>query len=281
MDGLRIVVSAISDVERAGLAARLDGTGIELCEHLPTIGDHAAAFVGTASLDRAVLERLLKSGTHILVAAESVLPAPDLESLADLAREAGVCFHAVNPDRYLPSIRLIQQQLPRTLGEVGMLRIHRWEPPTVRAESALPAPLLRDLDIAVWLAGRRPNRVYAVERSSYFQVHLGYADGGSAILAYSNAMPAGDGYRLLSVIGSSGAAYIDDQANAQLVYQGGSPRALRSPEDRAQLAAIIKDFAELIRTGTAAAADWRDAYAAASAIHHSLSTKRAVPVGEG
>jgi predicted dehydrogenase len=193
----------------------------------------------------------------------------------------------VNPDRYLPSRQLIRKQLSGPLGEVGLLRSHRWEPASVN-QPALPEGLLRDIDTALWLVGKRTNRVFALEQRSAngrcVQVHLGFPGGGMALLDFDNRLPRGDGYQSLSVIALSGAAYADDHQNTQLVFRGGHPEAVQTEERAGQLAAIAQEFVDALRTGrdlmTENAASWRAVFAVAAAVEQSLATGRSVAMGE-
>ena len=114
---------------------------------------------------------------------------------------------AFNPDRFLPSRQLIRQQLDSgKLGDVGLIRVHRWEPtvgqvfnlPGVGGQvenlpheiNVLPTGLLRDLDLVLWLVGKPPDSIYAVSRSEssdsqskFIQVHLGFPGGAMALIS--------------------------------------------------------------------------------------------------
>jgi predicted dehydrogenase len=159
--------------------------------------------------------------------------------------------------------------------------MHRWEA-AAPAVAGLPDGLLRDLDVVLWLTGRRPDRVFALapERDGRcVQVHLGFPGGGMALLDYDGRLPPGDGYQSLSVIAFAGAAYADDHQNVQLLYRGGRPEAVRTDERAGRLAAMAQKFVDALRTGrdmTAGATDWRDVFAVADAVNRSLATGQAV-----
>ena len=89
-----------------------------------------------------------------------------------------------------------------------------------------------EIDVACWLLGDWPEGVYAcalpgVEQatSTGVQIHLGFAGGGMALIdvARRNAAGAAD-YFAISLIGSDGAAYADDQHNTNLVLNVHGPR---------------------------------------------------------
>jgi hypothetical protein len=140
--------------------------------------------------------------------------------------------------------------------------------------------------------GVPPDVVYAVARPGAARdpgpepvgqtllVHLGFPGGGMALLDYAAALPAGDGYEALSVIGAAGAAYADDHHNSQLLFRGGPPSALRVDERGRETDALVREFAAA-RTGAGAfdsgAAAWRAVLAVAGAVGASIASGRACP----
>jgi len=211
-----------------------------------------------------------------------------LQSLSDAARTSGVQLAVVNSDRYLPSRQLIRQQLEQKIGELGLVRIHRWE---AAAEWGtfwgFPSPVVRDIEMTMWLTGQTPRIVCAFEASGdactgagrTLQIHLGFSTGMALVdLAH---LPDGDGYQSLSVIGASGAAYADDHQNAQLLYQGGAPQAVHRGEGSKHLSTLLQDFVDAIAGGrdlSATVAEWCHVTAVASAVRESLASRKAVPV---
>lgn len=279
MHDIRLAVCHPDQAVRAGIAARLRGA---------TVVPGASTDRNSALLcgDYAAPEELLRAGVHVLLVAQPRPTPAALEALANEAQRAGVRFAVVNPDRYLPSRQLIRKQLGGPLGDAGLVRSHRWEPPArapVEPEG-LPEPLIRDLDVALWLAGRMPDRVFAAEQKRdgagrYLQIHLGFSHGGMALLDYASTLPPGDGYSSLSVIAATGAAYADDHQNAQLLYRGGHPQAVRTEERAGQFAAIAQEFVDALKQGrdlTAAFTEWKRVFAVAEAVTKSLASGRAV-----
>ena len=172
------------------------------------------------------------------------------------------CEIVVNPDRFLPSRQLIRQQLDAgKLGEVGLVRVHRWEPQDSASGDethGLPTSLVRDLDVVLWLIGQSPDAVYAVEqadsksdgsRGRFLQVHLGFPSGAMALLDFADRLPPGEGYQSLSVIGSAGTAYADDHQNMQLVFRGGRPQAVRADESGRRHSALVQEKVEALQAG--------------------------------
>lgn len=275
MNEVRLAVCHPSGAAGAGIAARVRGAIVE--PWAPDRDYDAVMLCGGGPSP----EELLRAGIHVLLVAEPCPSANAIEVLSHEARRSGVLCAVVNPDRHLPSRQLIRKQLSGPLGAVGLLRSHRWEPGASVEVAGLPEPLVRDIDIAVWLAGARPNRVFAVEQKSdtgrYVQLHLGFASGGMALLDFDGRLPAGDGYRSLSVIAQSGAAYADDSQNAQLLYRGGTTQAVRTEERAGQLAALAQEFVTALRGehGLAAGA-WPQVFAVAEAVRRSLTSGQAV-----
>jgi predicted dehydrogenase len=282
MRAIRLAICDTDEASRASATARLRGVTVE---KRPEDCD-AEMFVRSPVSGE--IESLLAGGTHVLLVADPCPSWDRIETLSRAARAAGAHFLVANPDRYLPSRRLIRQQFGTALGRPGLIRLHHWQPADGTTDAAgLPDPLLRDLDVTLWLAGRRPDRVYAVERRAdgrYVQVHLGFPGGAMALLDFTDRLPPGDGYQSLSVIASSGAAYADDHQNVQLLYRGGHPRAVRTGEQAGLLAAIAQEFVDAIGTGrdlvTANVTAWKDVFAVADAVRQSLASGRAVAVEE-
>lgn len=279
MDDVRLVVWHPDEAARAGIAARLRGATVEPCE--PGADCDAAVLCGVGPSP----EELLRTGVHVLIVAEPC-PSPFVvEVLANEARRAGVRCAVVNPDRYLPSRLLVRKQLSGALGEPGLIRAHRWEPGVSLEVAGLPEPLLRDIDVTLWLAGRRPNRVFALEQKAdagrYVQVHLGFPHGGMALLDFDGRLPTGDPYHSLSVIAASGAAYADDQQNAQLLYRGGTAQATRTDERAGQLAAIAQEFVDALVEGRGLSEGaWSDVFEVADAVVKALVSGCAVALEE-
>ena len=295
---IRLAVSGEEASDR-DVATRLRAATIESCFDasrmtVPPAASDAVLFVKSCPLQAELIERCLSSGKHVLLAAESWLSSDLLERLSVAARQAGVQLAVVNPARFLPSRQLIRQQLDAgKLGEPGLVRVHRWEPATAandRPSLGLPTPLMRDLELAVWLIGRPPNLVYAVEHVAsdrdpatgrFVQVHLGFHGGGMALVDYADRLLPGDGYQSLSVIGSAGAAYADDHQNMQLVYRGGRPQAVRADERSQSLAALMQDFVDGLsdsRDFSVSVAVWRSVLTVADAVQGSLASRQAIVV---
>ena len=203
------------------------------------------------------------------------------------------CEIGVNPDRCLASRQLIRQQLDAgKLGDVGLVRVHRWEPCDAASADqvlGLPASLVRDLDVVLWFIGRSPDAVYAVEqtasesghsRGRFLQVHLGFPGGAMALLDFANRLPPGEGYQSLSVIGSAGAAYADDHQNMQLVFRGGRPQALLAEESGRRHAALVQETIEGLQAGgdvSAHVAEWQNVVKVAESVRQSIESNK--PVG--
>lgn len=251
-----------TDLAAPGFTARLRGARRDTDPEVALVASTAAA------------EHWLTAGAHVLLVAAPVPAVATILRLCDLAQQRGRDFAVVNPDRYLPSRRLLRAQLDAHLGAPGLLRLHRWGPAAF--------DVLRDLDLVLWLMGQLPERVYALKRNAsgqYLQIHLGFPGGGMALLDLTDRLPPGDGYLSLSVIAAHGAAYADDHQNVQLAYRGGTPVALRTDEGDGHLAALTQEFLDAVRAGQSVPtreAEWRAAHAVADAVRRSLSAGNAV-----
>jgi len=293
---IRLAISGVDEATCREITLRLRGAVVaprdtKTAGHVPTEACGAVAFVGTTTPDSDEVERYLVARKHVLLATDARPLRDRMEMLVRIARQAETQLSVVNPDHVLPSRQLIRQQITSgKFGEVGLVRIHRWEPTVTEGvlnRKSLPEPLVRDLEQALWLFGKSPDVVYAIEQTAneqetknrdLVQVHLGFQGGGMALINYSNRLPAGDGYQSLSVIGSSGAAYADDHQDRQLVFAGGPPQAVRGGEG-ITLAPLMQEFVDAVREQrdlTASLSAWTRVWEVADAVQRSLESRQAV-----
>jgi predicted dehydrogenase len=283
-------VSLVSWGTAGGGLAAGSGDAARKADWDPNESD-AVAFLSPSDADVETISKLLLAGKHVLAVPHADLTLERLNQLESVAGRGRACLAFVNPERYSPSRRLIRQQLNAgKLGSVGLVRVHRWEtsPDPVRSDSNRRTGDWQatwcDLDLTLWLVGGRPEVVYAAVRPSdgpwrYLQMHLGFPGGAMAIVDYSNQLPDGDSYGSLSVIGSAGAAYSDDHANMQLLYQGGQARAIRTTEGLQHWSGLLQEFAGSARSQAGQVrgiADWRAVAAVSAAVRESIASRRAV-----
>ena len=251
----------------------------------------------------------LAAGNPVLLTPRTWLSAAALDRREGAALAGGARLVLANPQRFLPSRRLLRQQIDDGhLGRPGLVRLHHWlpadrpDPPVAPAAGdgevafggALPLALAQDVDVVLWLMGAAPDAVYALQQTGapatsgaggsgsgrLLQLHLGFPGGGMALLDFAAALPPGDGYGALSVIGASGAAYFDDHHNTQLLYGGGRPAAVRVEERGRETAALVQDFRAALDRGAGAdsgVAAWRAVLAVAGAARRSLAGGAACP----
>jgi predicted dehydrogenase len=245
--------------------------------------------MGNESIDESLITECFAQKIHVLLAAPSIFTDDQLSRMRVVAATSNVQFRVLNPDRYLPSRQLIHEQLAvGQLGAVGLIRSHRWDSQSSVAgtDQSLPGPLIRDLDLISWLFRAAPEVIFAVESSqgrTFIQVHLGFTDGGMAIVDYSNRLPSGSGYQMLSVIGSAGVACADDHHNMQLHFTGGRPRALPSNERIRGLTNMVQAFVDDVMTGnelSSSVAEWQRALQLAEAVERSVKTHTSVSFRE-
>lgn len=193
-------------------------------------------------------------------AGKPALAGPLLADIAALG-QADTMLMPAHTWRFLPSIQAVKRSLDAgKLGEPGLLRIHRWLPPEATPES-LTERILPDADLACWMFGGAPEKVWTLQTPSnpdYIQFHLGFANGGMAMIDIACSLPAGD-YFSLSIIGATGAAYADDHHNMNLLYAGDQPNALRTSEGRADLAGQLQEFVDAIHEQRQATVILKDA----------------------
>lgn len=238
------------------------------------------------------VDQLLRRGKHVVAHAPLWWPQK-LSELEDLAKQSNATFAIINPDDFRPSRQLVFQQLQSGhLGDPGLIRLHRWDSadhsPAALSDKWLFFPLLRDIHTALRLMGRSPDVAFATEAvriqkpvsgQRTLQLHLGFPNGGMALIDYSSGLPEGDVYQSLSVIGSSGAVYADDHQNVQLLYQGGTVRAVKVDEQVRAWANAAQYFIDAINSNrdlSSTVTAWQTTWKVSSAAVQSLTTHQAV-----
>ncbi len=148
--------------------------------------------------------RSAETGKHVSVASPLAPSAQTAEDIINACRSANVRLMVSNSLRFMPSQQEVKAALTDgKLGEPGLLRMHRWTKSTAHhdANSIMMRQTVDGIDLAIWLFDEMPTEVYAVSCPSYVQVHLGFADGGMALIDDAQTLPDGDGYFSLSLIG--------------------------------------------------------------------------------
>jgi len=128
--------------------------------------------------------------------------------------------------RFSPNVIPVQESRSRgQLGEPGLLRIHHW-----RTAETCPATLaFHQVDLAHWFFSFPPDSVYCHACQAYLLIHLGYPDGGMALVDVATDRPGTTDYHSMHLIGSRGAAYADDHENTHLLLGKAKATALIQP----------------------------------------------------
>lgn len=235
----------------------------------------------------ATIERAAKGGKHVLVASPLADSVEAAERVIEACRSSQVRLMVGHSLRFMPSRTAVKAALDSgKLGEPGLLRIHRWTGSSggQEAKSIVMQHAVNGIDLANWLFAGLPNRVYALGRPGYVQVHLGFSNGGMALIDHATNLPDGDGYSSLSLIGSTGAADADDHHNRNLLFRGGIPSAIDTGEGPFHLIAQLAEFVSAIEEKREPAVTGNDGKAAlqvAEAAVASLESHRALRLAGG
>ena len=205
-----------------------------------------------------LIAQAAEAGKHVLVEPPLAETALEAERLTAAALSAGVRLMPAHGDRFRADSRAVRASLDQgELGRPGLLRIHDWSPAGEENGNASPRALAA-LDLALWMFDGLPTHVFAavqprgaasLSEAEYLQVHLGFEGGGMALIDVTRALPAGDGYRSLALIGSLGAAHADDHHNAQLLYGGGRAQAVLTEADESVPTLVLSEFATAVGGG--------------------------------
>ena len=149
------------------------------------------------------------------------------------------------PWRFSPQAQSIRASLDEgQLGTPGLLRLHHWHQDAITMDEQIAA-----VDLALWLFDTAPDATYCTSSPGSRLIHLGFPGGGMAMIDFSGALPDGDGYHSLSLIGSRGAAYADDHRDRNLIFSGGSAKAELPGSRDAYIQPMLEDFLDSVRTG--------------------------------
>jgi predicted dehydrogenase len=247
-------------VGRQALGVALSAASAELL-----LDQHASAFDALlihAELGRkmALSQQAARVGKHVLANAPLAASLHQAEEVINQFSQsrAGIRLVVGRPWRFLPSLQSVKASLNTgKLGTPGLLRVHCWKPldrdPREVSQNLLER-IYPEIDHSHWIFNSRPNRIFALSRPSndasasvtYLQVHLGFPQGGMALIDYAWALPEGADYYSLSLIGSKGAAYADDHHNMNLLFAGGNPAALRTDQGIGHFLPQIQHFVDTI-----------------------------------
>lgn len=175
------------------------------------------------TVDLAFVEHCLSVGKKVFLSATAFGPETIEPWLAKRWKTAEYSLTIGNPIASLPSRQCIYQQFVQgKLGDVGLIRIHRWgcDSALPNGESfSLPRSLRYELDQVLRYCDRPPQRLYATPypKDRGMMLHLVWKDGAMVQIDYIRQLPNEQTYASFSVIGSRGAAYGDDHPNAQLL----------------------------------------------------------------
>lgn len=285
LPGVEITAAADPDPDRAVHAAKSSGARVRAASLDELLYSAAEGFDAVIVTDppaarASLIARAAEAGKHVLVEPPLAAGPEEAERAAAAARAAGVRLMPAHGDRFRSDCRAVKASLDQgELGRPGLLRIHHWSPDADAPWHTFPRALA-SLDLALWIFDGPPTHVFASVRppgaaglsaAEYLQSHLGFEGGGMALIDVTRALPAGDGYRSLALIGSLGAAHADDHHNAQLLFGGGRAQAVLTEADESVPALVLSEFAQAVAeerepavTGEDGAAVLRVAEAAAS-----------------
>lgn len=245
--------------------------------------DHVDAVLIHVRDGASVARQAAIAGKHVFVAGMPESVGHVDEAMAT-SEAAGVKLMVGLATRFLPSQQAVKNAIASgDLGELGLVRIHRWEAGT-NGDGAINRITL-DIDVAAWLFETLPSEDYASGRGDdYLQVHLGFPNGGMALIDYASTLPDGGGYFSLSVIGSAGAATADDHHNMNLIYRGGEPLAVTGGQGYSHVRAQLQEFVDAIekqRTPITSGIDGRNALLVADAARQSMASGRSFKLDGG
>lgn len=290
-------VGVLPRVKNAEIVATVDDDGDKARWAAETLGAQSLASIdkvlATDNIDATLIHvrdggsvglQAADAGKHVFVAGMPGSSVAQVDEVISACEAAGVKLMVGLSTRYLPSQQTVKNAITSgDLGELGLVRIHHWEAGT-NGTNAI-GHVTSEIDVANWLFEALPSEVYATGRSDdYLQVHLGFPNGGMALIDYASSLPHGGGYFSLSVIGSTGTATADDHHNMNLIYRGGKPLAVTGGQGISHVRAQLQEFVDAIgeqRAPATSGIDGRNALLVADAAGNSIASGRSFKLGGG
>ena len=232
--------------------------------------------------------RLAEMGKHILVDAPLTTTIDEWDRAVQACEAANVRLMLRQPLRNCPAVQSLKAAIDTgNLGAPGLIRLHHWALPLVddaELSQAIWESCFREVDLACWLFDTEPDSVFALRLSDDVdrgvQLHLGFAGGGMALIdCLHTAHSSADPYFMLTLIGATGAAYLDDHRNTNLLIQDRTT-ALQL-DFKTDITLQLKQFASFLsgdRT-PGSVADGRRATSAIQAALKSIDSGHCVPIG--
>ncbi|MFW6108378.1 MAG: Gfo/Idh/MocA family protein, partial [bacterium] len=217
----------------------------------------------------------MRAGKSVLVY-PPLDPQSEYSRLGTLTQPAGVRVQMAATARHHPAVAALRKAIARgALGEVAMVR-YSLRLSAAEVGEALAAEVAQGIDLASFLAGRPPARVFAADRGEpgrYRAVHLVLADNVIATVDVHVVPPDARGFpprERLVAVGTKGTRRGGTYAEDKLIHSGDEPLAGH--------AAMLRRMTAHVRGGPppAPAAEW-DAMVRAC-VAADLSAKGGQPV---
>lgn len=184
-----------------------------------------------------------------------ISPVRCYEALARIGEHCGIVAMVAQPRRFMHYQRSAWASLQSgKIGRLGLLRMHNWMSGNVleQSDAAVAEMIVGDADLACWMFNDAPEVVYSATTSKTrpldgVMFHLGFQGGGMAIVDCHRTLGGQESYSALSLIGSAGAVYADDQHNTNLLIREQTfGRAVRTESDwfGHQLSAFVESIAK-------------------------------------
>ncbi|HAT18886.1 MAG TPA: hypothetical protein DCS85_01900 [Verrucomicrobiales bacterium] len=156
----------------------------------------------------------------------TLLDAPEEGDPTQLSDLQGAPLMPAHEWRFAPNVIPVEESRSQgQLGEPGLLRIHYW----LTRKECPRTVAFHQVDLAHWFFSSPPDSGYCHAGQNYLLIHLGYPDGGMALVDIATNRPGHSDYHSMHLIGSRGAAYADDHENTHLLLGKAGATALIQP----------------------------------------------------
>ena len=224
----------------------------------PNVDIDAVVFHDCTNDIRGQVLEAARQGMHICSSSPMAFTLSEAEEMSRVCRDIGVKLMFGNPLRFAGPNREVERvHVQGKLGTAGLLRIHHWKSTEIwlnqSSREARFAHMAGEVDVSLHTFGCVPTHVLGVEvkadqnAHTMTQVHLGFPNGGMALLDQAVCATPRAPYWSMTLIGESGAAYVDDQRNSHLLVGSGPARSIRSNQYESALLTQLREFVSAIR----------------------------------
>lgn len=159
------------------------------------------------------------------------------------------------PYRFRPDILALEDSLRSgQLGIPGSVRIHYWSDSPIKNYTKIGM-----IDLAQRIFRDTPNCINKLGNKSTNEIiHLGFRSGGMCVMDFATIKSQSESYFSLHIIGSDGAAYVDDHHNRNLFFNEHNYKSQAINNNALTCLNQLEEFQRLVTSKETSYQYWED-----------------------